>query len=68
MGFSLNRQTAVIELTHYGRMAGDEHRYFGLGLPPAGQQATMQKIAIAECMLECAATGERDPASCGRLR
>ncbi len=45
MGFSLNRQTAVIELTHYGRlygshlcpkathevnMAGNEHRYFDL--------------------------------------
>lgn len=94
MGFSLNRQTAVIELTHYGRfhgshlcpkathevnMAGNEHRYFDLdtvallretlddawaSLRP-GQQATMQKTALAECMLECAGTGERDPA---RLR
>ena len=60
-------------------MAGNEQRYFDLdtvallretlddawaSLRP-GQQATMQKTALAECMLECAATGERDPA---RLR
>ena len=56
-------------------MHGKDHGYFDLdtvallsevlddawaSLRPA-QQATMQKTALAERMLECAAKGERDP-------
>jgi hypothetical protein len=55
-------------------MSGNEHGYFDLdtvallretlddawaSLRP-GQQATMQKAALAERILECAAKGERD--------
>jgi hypothetical protein len=56
-------------------MAGNEHGYFDLdtvallretlddawaSLRPR-QQATMQKTALAERLLECASKGERDP-------